>query len=152
MLPPVFVLCGVLAALLTPARCELIKVCIEEDDHLRVDCRVKAKTNQISSYQFSWSSGSKESLINANVSGLPAESQFRGKSEVTELEPHGYRMRLKGFTDKLPHNTTYLCKINGAGASVTVEKDQLVRCCAVSLILKNCWSVGLLLFFHVAHA
>ncbi|XP_061902116.1 thy-1 membrane glycoprotein-like [Entelurus aequoreus] len=151
MLPSVFV-CGVLAALLTPARCELIEVCIEDDDNLRVDCRVKAKANQISSYEFSWSSGSKESLINANVSGLPAESQFRGKSEVTELEPHGYRMTLKGFTDTLPHNTTYLCKITGAGASVTVEKDQLVRCCAVSLILQNCWSVGLLLFFHVTHA
>uniref|UniRef100_A0A3Q2YQK0 Ig-like domain-containing protein n=1 Tax=Hippocampus comes TaxID=109280 RepID=A0A3Q2YQK0_HIPCM len=110
--------------LLTPARCDLITVCREDDGDLRVDCLVKGKPNKINSYEFSWSSGSKQSLINSNVSGLAAEAEFRQVSRVTEVEPHGYRLTLSGYRDKLPHNTTYMCKITGEGASVNVERGE----------------------------
>ena len=108
--------------LLIPAHCDPITVCVEEDQALRVECRINYKPNMFNSYEFSWSSGAKESIINTNVSGSTMEGKFKGKSEVVELEPHGYKMTLKGFTDTLPHNTTYLCKIAGEVARVTVEK------------------------------
>lgn len=82
------------------------------------------KPNQINSYEFSWSSGAKESVLNTNVSGSSEEGQFKGKSTVVELEPNIYRMTLSGFTDNLPYNTTYLCKLSGVVASVTVEKGR----------------------------
>ncbi|XP_041808935.1 thy-1 membrane glycoprotein-like [Chelmon rostratus] len=149
MLKSLFVY-GVLAVLLIPAKCDLISVCVDEDNDLRVDCRVEPQPNKISSYEFSWSSGTKESLINTNVSGSSAEAQFKDKSYVKELEPHGYRLILSGFTDKLPHNTTYLCKISGLVARISVEKDQLATCSAVSVFLKSScsWIVCLLLFFY----
>lgn len=102
----------------------MITVCVEDDDDLRVDCLIEPKANKINSYEFSWSSGSKESLINTNVSGSAAEAQFKDKSSVEELEPHGYRMTLRSVTDKLPHNTTYICKISGVVASVNKEKGR----------------------------
>lgn len=108
--------------MLIPVQSQLISVCLEEDEDLRVDCRIEPKLNKISSYEFSWSSGTKEALINTNVSGSAAEAQFRDKSEVVELDPHGYRMTLKGFTNTLPHNTTYMCKISGQVESIKVEK------------------------------
>uniref|UniRef100_A0A3Q2TH55 Thy-1 membrane glycoprotein-like n=1 Tax=Fundulus heteroclitus TaxID=8078 RepID=A0A3Q2TH55_FUNHE len=139
--------------LVIPARSELISVCLEEDNDLRVDCRIEPKPNKINSYEFSWSSGTKESLINTNVSGSAAEAQFRDKSEVVELEPHGYRMTLKGFTETLPHNTTYMCKISGQVESVLVEKEKLEPCSAVSLFLKSSWSwiVPLLICLYRAY-
>lgn len=97
-------------------------MCVEDDYDLRVDCLTTPTPNQINSYEFSWSSGTTESLINTNVSGSAAEGQFKDKSYVEELEPHGYRMTLNGFTDKLPHNTTYMCKISGKAAAVNVMK------------------------------
>lgn len=109
---------------LIPAKCNLITVCIEDNNDLRVDCLVDPKPNQINSYEFSWSSGPKESILNTNVSGSSVEGQFKGKSTVVELDRNGYRMTLSGFTDKLPHNTTYLCKLSGVVASVTVEKGR----------------------------
>lgn len=112
--------------LLIPAKCDQISVCVEDDGDLRVDCRVEPKPNKINSYEFSWSSGTKESVINTNVSGSSAEGQFKDKSYVEELEPHGYRMTLIGFKDKLPHNTTYMCKISGVGANVSLEKGRCV--------------------------
>lgn len=110
--------------LLIPAWCEPISVCVEDDNDLRVDCRTDPKLNQISSYEFSWSSGAKESLIITNVSGSSAEDKFKDKSQVQPLEPHGYRMTLTGFTDSLPHNTTYLCKISGVVARITIMKGR----------------------------
>lgn len=149
MLKSLFVY-GVLGVLLISVKSELITVCIEDDNDLRVDCLVKPKLNKINSYEFSWSSGNKESLINTNVSGSSAEAQFKEKSQVEELEPHGYRMTLSGFTDGLPHNTTYLCKISGESATVNKEKEKLEPCSAVSLFLKSScsWMVCLLLFFY----
>ncbi|XP_061660224.1 thy-1 membrane glycoprotein-like [Syngnathoides biaculeatus] len=138
----------VLGVSLMPAQCNLITVCKEDDGDLRVDCLVKAKPDKTSSYEFSWSSGSKQSLINVNVSGLAAEAEFRKVSHVTEVEPHGYRLTLSGYLDKLPHNTTYMCKITGEGASVNVERDQLVQCGAVSMFLQSSWTVAVLLFYH----
>uniref|UniRef100_A0AAQ4PLP7 Uncharacterized protein n=1 Tax=Gasterosteus aculeatus aculeatus TaxID=481459 RepID=A0AAQ4PLP7_GASAC len=142
------------AALLIPAECDLISVCVEDDYDLRVDCLTKPTPNQINSYEFSWSSGTTESLINTNVSGSAAEGQFKDKSYVEELEPHGYRMTLNGFTDKLPHNTTYMCKISGKAAAVNVMKDQLVPCSAVSVFLQSScsWIVCLLLFVYQTHS
>ncbi|KAM4726545.1 uncharacterized protein FYW61_012342 isoform 2-T2 [Anableps anableps] len=144
---------GALGVLLIPVRSQLISVCFEEDEDLRVDCRIEPKPNKINSYEFSWSSGTKESLINTNVSGSAAEAQFRDKSEVVELDPHGYRMTLKGFTNTLPHNTTYMCKISGQFESINVEKEQLQPCSAVSLFLKTSWSwiVPLLIFLYHTH-
>lgn len=153
MLKSLFV-CGVLGVLLIPAKCNEISVCIEDDNELRVDCRVEAKPNKISDYEFSWSAGNKESLIHTNVSGSSAEPRFKDKSQVMELEPFGYRMTLSGFTDTLPHNTTYMCKVSGVMASVTLEKDQLVPCSAVSLFVKSScsWIVCLLLFLYQTHS
>ncbi|XP_077361240.1 uncharacterized protein LOC144006326 [Festucalex cinctus] len=147
MLQRLFVF-GMLGVLLMPAWCDLITVCEEDDGDLRVDCLVKAKPNKINSYEFSWSSGSKQSLINANVSGLAAEAEFRQVSHVTEVEPHGYRLTLSGFRDKLPHNTTYMCKITGEGASVNMKRDDLVRCGAVSMFLESSCVVAILLLYH----
>ncbi|XP_070772784.1 uncharacterized protein [Enoplosus armatus] len=153
MLKSLFVY-GVLGVLLIPATCELISVCVDDNNRLRVDCQVEPKANKINSYEFSWSSGGKEVLINTNVSGSSAEDQFKDKSFVEELETHGYRMILTGFTDTLPHNTTYMCKISGVPARVNVEKEQLVPCSAVSMFLKSScsWIICLLLFFHLTHS
>ncbi|XP_026184409.1 thy-1 membrane glycoprotein [Mastacembelus armatus] len=153
MLKSVFVY-GVLGVLLIPAKCNPISVCVEDDKNLRVDCQIEPKPNKINSYEFSWSTGTKESVINTNVSGSSVESQFKDKSSVVELEPHGYRMTLKDFTDKLPHNTTYMCKITGVPARVTVAKDQLVPCSAVNVFLKSSssWIACLLLFFYCMHS
>ncbi|XP_053188179.1 thy-1 membrane glycoprotein-like [Scomber japonicus] len=153
MLKSLFVY-GVLGVLLIPAACEQITVCVEDDEDLRVDCLVEPKANKINSYEFSWSSGSKETLINTNVSGSSAENEFKAKSTVEELSPHGYRMTLKGFKDKLPHNTTYMCKLSGQVASVSIEKDHLVECSAVSVFLQSScsWIVCLLLFFYQTHS
>lgn len=153
MLKSLFVF-GVLGVLLIPAKCDLISVCVEDDNDLRVDCLIEPKPNKINSYEFSWSSGTKESLINTNVSGSSAEGQFKEKSYVEELEPRGYRMTLAEFTDKLPHNTTYMCKISGEVASVKVEREQLVPCSAVSMFLmSSCsWIVCLLLFSYQTHS
>uniref|UniRef100_A0A8P4FVK6 Ig-like domain-containing protein n=1 Tax=Dicentrarchus labrax TaxID=13489 RepID=A0A8P4FVK6_DICLA len=153
MLKSLFVY-GVLGVLLIPAKCELISVCVENDDDLRVDCRIEPKPNKINSYEFSWSIGTKESTINTNVSGSSAEVQFKDKSYVEELEPYGYRMTMSGFRDKLPHNTTYMCKISQDGARITVEKDQLLECSAVSVFLKSSCSLiaCLLLFFYQTHS
>ncbi|KAM9331939.1 thy-1 membrane glycoprotein-like [Pholidichthys leucotaenia] len=141
---------GVLGVLLILVGSERISVCLEDDDELRVDCRIEQKSNKISSYEFSWTSGAKESLINTNVSGSSAEERFRGRSRVEELEPFGYRMTLSDFTDKLPHNTTFLCKITGELASIHVEKEKLVECSAVSIVLQTSWSwiICLLLFYQ----
>lgn len=154
MLKSLFVY-GVLGVLLIPAKCEqLISVCVEDDQDLRVDCQIKNELNKINSYEFSWSSGTTESLINTNVSGSSPEEKFKGKSDVVELEPQGYRMTLRGFRDTLPHNTTYMCKISGKPASVTVEKDKLQPCSAVSLFLKSScsWVVCLMLIFYHTHS
>lgn len=111
-----------LALLLLPVQPDQISVCVEDDEDLRVDCMIKPAPNKINSYEFSWSSGTKEVLINTNVSGSKAEAQFNDKSQVVELEPHGYRMTLSDFKDKLPPNTTYMCKIYGEMKQITVEK------------------------------
>ncbi|KAM9781947.1 uncharacterized protein ACBT44_022913 [Syngnathus typhle] len=143
MLQHLFVF-SVLGVLLTPARCDLITVCKEDDGDLRVDCLVQAKPNKINSYEFSWSSGSKQSLINANVSGLAAEAEFKQVSHVTQVDPHGYRLTLSGYQDKLPHNTTYMCKITGEGASINLERDHLIPCGAVNVFLQSSWIVTVL--------
>lgn len=144
---------GLLGVLIIPAQCNLISVCTEDDRDLRVDCMIEPKPNQINSYEFSWSSGSKEEVINTNVSGAAPEAQFRDKGYVEEIEPHGYRLTLTGFTETLPHNTTYMCKISGNAATVTIERDLLLTCSAVSMFVKNSgsWLMGLLIFFHQTH-
>ncbi|XP_054482462.1 uncharacterized protein LOC129113989 [Anoplopoma fimbria] len=146
---------GVLGVLLIPAKCYQISVCLEDDEELRVDClTVKPKSNMIDSYEFSWSFGTKESLIKTNVSGSSTDGQFSGKSSVEELKPHGYRMTLSGYKDQLQPNTTFMCKISGEGASINVVKDQLLPCSAVSVFLKSScsWIICLLLFFYQTHS
>lgn len=97
-------------------------MCIEEDNDLRVDCLIASKSGQINDYQFSWASGTKEVILNTNVSGSRADIQFQDKSSVTELTPNGYRLTLKDAKDKLTHNTTYFCKVSGARAQDTLLK------------------------------
>lgn len=144
---------GVLGVILIPAKSDLISVCIEDDRDLRVDCLVEPKPSRINSYEFSWSSGNKEAVINTNVSGAASEARFRDKSYVEELEPHGYRLTLTGFTETLPHNTTYMCKISGNSATITIERDLLLPCSAVSVFLKtSCiWLMGLLIYMQQMH-
>lgn len=122
-----------LVVLLIPAKCERISVCLEDDEDLRIDCKIEQKPSKINSYEFSWTVGTKQFLINTNVSGSAAESQFK-ESYVEELQPYGYRMTLPGYIDKLPHNTTYLCKVSGEGAHIYVEKGRCV--CAMDLVLE----------------
>lgn len=146
MLKTLFVY-GVLGVLLIPVKSDLIEVCLD-DDKLRVDCRVAPKPNTINSYEFSWSSGNRETIIYTNVSGSKADQRFKGKSSVTELEPHGYRMTLTGFTDY--NTTTYMCKISGNPARIEVNKENLAKCSAPCMFLKSSWSwiVCLLLFVY----
>ncbi|KAK5858484.1 hypothetical protein PBY51_002619 [Eleginops maclovinus] len=151
MLKSLFVF-GVLGVLLIPAQCDRISVCVEDDNDLRVDCLIPPKPNKIATYEFSWSIGSKESLINTNVSGLSVDGQFKDKSYVEELDPQGYRMTLTGFTDNLPHNTTYMCKMSSEVASINVEREQLVPCSAMFLKSSCSWIVCLLLFFYQTHS
>lgn len=60
-------------------------------------------------------------LINSNVSGSSVDNQFKGKSVVTKLDL-GYRMTLKGFTENLPQNTTFICTVNEEHASISLGK------------------------------
>lgn len=60
-------------------------------------------------------------LINSNVSGSSVDNQFKGKSVVTKLE-FGYRMRLEGFTENLPQNTTFICTVNQERAQISLGK------------------------------
>lgn len=132
---------GVLGVLLVPGlRCDLVSVCLEDDDDLRVDCRIKPRPSQINSYEFSWSSGTKETLINTNVSGSTTEPRFREASYVEELEPYGYRLTLSGFTSTLPYNTTYMCKISRVVVSIYAERDKLLPCSALSVFLHRSWA------------
>nr|XP_020454325.1 thy-1 membrane glycoprotein [Monopterus albus] len=144
---------GVLGVFLIPAKCDQISVCVNDTD-LRVDCRIPPTPNKISSYHFSLATEGKEFVINTNVSGSSAETRFQGKSYVVELEPKGYRMILEDFKDKLKGSTTYMCKINAQTASVSVEKEKLVKCSAVSLLVKSScsWIFCLLIFFYHSHS
>uniref|UniRef100_A0A3P9I0X3 Ig-like domain-containing protein n=1 Tax=Oryzias latipes TaxID=8090 RepID=A0A3P9I0X3_ORYLA len=151
MIKSLFVYGMVGALLLLPVQPDQISVCVEDDEDLRVDCMIKPAPNKINSYEFSWSSGTKEVLINTNVSGSKAEAQFNDKSQVVELEPHGYRMTLSDFKDKLPPNTTYMCKIYGEMKQITVEKDSLVPCSAVSVFLQRSWFLIACLVFFLHH-
>lgn len=108
--------------LLIPAKCNKITVCTKDKKDLRVDCLLKPEPNKISTFQFSWSSGTKESVISTNVSGSSPDNKFKGKSTVQELKPHGYRMILPNFTDNLPHSSTFLCRLSGEAVTVAVEK------------------------------
>ncbi|KAI9542414.1 hypothetical protein NQZ68_020761 [Dissostichus eleginoides] len=152
MLKSLFVF-GVLGVLLIPAQCDRISVCVEDDNDLRVVCLIPPKPSTIASYEFSWSIGTKENVINTNVSGTSADKEFKDKSYVEEQDPQGYRMTLKGFTDKLSLNTTtFMCKMSGEVASIIVEKEQLVQCSAMFLKSAGSWIVCLLLFFYQTHS
>ena len=117
LLAPVLLALG-----LVPVHSELMTVCAEEDDDLRVDCLLETKPSMINSYEFSMSSGTKETLVNTNVSGSIVATPFRDRSYVEELEPHGYRMTMTGYVPKFPANTTFMCKVTKNVASVYVEK------------------------------
>uniref|UniRef100_A0A667Y1Y0 Ig-like domain-containing protein n=1 Tax=Myripristis murdjan TaxID=586833 RepID=A0A667Y1Y0_9TELE len=153
MVKSVFVY-AILGVLLVSVQCDLITVCVEDDEDLRVDCHITPKPSQINSYEFSWANGTKESVINTNVSGSRAEAQFKDRSYVEELDPQGYRMTLTGFTQKLPHNTTYMCKISKMVTSINIERENLAECSAVSVFLKtSCsWILCLLLYFCCTHS
>lgn len=108
--------------LLIPVKCNNISVCIDNDKDLRVDCLIKPEPNKSNTIQFSWSSGSKHSVIATNDSKSSSDTDF--KSTVKELKPYGYSMTLTNFTDKLPRNSDLLCKLSGKTASVTVVNGE----------------------------
>ncbi|KAL3042866.1 hypothetical protein OYC64_020728 [Pagothenia borchgrevinki] len=149
MLKSLFVF-GVLGVLLIPAQCDRISVCVD-DVYIRVDCLIPPKPNTIANYRFSWSTGTKEYIINTNVSGLSPDKQFKDKSFVQELDPQGYRMTLTGYTDK-HQTTTYMCNMCGETASIIVDQEQLVQCSAMFLKSAGSWIVCLLLFFYQTHS
>lgn len=113
---------SVVSVLLIPAKCNKISLCIEDERDLRVDCLIKPEPSKSNTFQFSWSSGSKESIITTNDSRLPPDTDF--KTTVKELKPHGYRMTLTNFTEKLPRNSSLLCKLSGKTASVVVVNGE----------------------------
>uniref|UniRef100_A0A669EB83 Ig-like domain-containing protein n=2 Tax=Oreochromis niloticus TaxID=8128 RepID=A0A669EB83_ORENI len=131
MLKSLFVY-GVLGVMLIPVKSQRMTVCMEEDEELRVDCLIENKPNIINTYQFSWSIGARQEIINTNVSSGPAtqRSPLRNKSRVEELEPVGYRMTLSDFRDKLSDNTTFLCNISGQDANISVQKGKCTGKCA----------------------
>ncbi|TWW74713.1 hypothetical protein D4764_14G0007160 [Takifugu flavidus] len=149
MLKSLFVY-GVLgvSVLLIPAKSNKISVCIEDEKDLRVDCLIKPEPSKSNTFQFSWSSGSKESVITTNDSRLSPDTDF--KTTVKELTPHGYRMTLTNFTDKLPRNSSLLCKLSGKTAKVVVVNDKLPKCSAGNVFLRSpiSWIFCLLLFFY----
>lgn len=111
--------------LLAPAKCDNIIVCTEEDGDLRVDCQINSQRSGTDSYEFSWSIGKKQLVINTNVSGSTADSQYIGKSEVTYENP-GYRMTLKGFSDNISPNTTFFCKVSENSARISLGKGRWI--------------------------
>lgn len=114
---------SVVSVLLIPAKSNKISVCIEDEKDLRVDCLIKPEPSKSNTFQFSWSSGSKESVITTNDSRLSLpDADF--KTTVKELTPHGYRMTLTNFTDKLPRNSSLLCKLSGKTARVVVVNGE----------------------------
>lgn len=110
--------------LLIPAKCDKISVCIDNDKDLRMDCLLEPELNKSNAFQFFWSSGDKEHVITTNYSRLSPETNLKGKSTVEERKPHNYRMTLPNFSDKLPRNSTLLCKLSGKIARVTVENGE----------------------------
>lgn len=112
--------------LLIPAKCDKISVCIENDKDLRMDCLLEPEPNKSNVFQFLWSSGDKEHAITTNYSSLSPETNLKSKSTVEERKAHNYRMTLPNFSDKLPHNSTLLCKLSGKVARVMVEKGELM--------------------------
>uniref|UniRef100_A0A674PKB5 Uncharacterized protein n=1 Tax=Takifugu rubripes TaxID=31033 RepID=A0A674PKB5_TAKRU len=139
---------SVVSVLLIPAKSNKISVCIEDEKDLRVDCLIKPEPSKSNTFQFSWSSGSKESVITTNDSRLSPDADF--KTTVKELTPHGYRMTLTNFTDKLPRNSSLLCKLSGKTARVVVVNDKLPKCSAGNVFLRSpiSWIFCLLLFFY----
>lgn len=108
--------------LLIPAKCNKISVCAEVNKDLKVDCLIESEPNKNNAYQFSWSSGNKEYIISTNVSGSSPDNDFKGKSTVEELKPHGYRMTLPNFMDRLQRNSTFLCTLSTKTAHIVVDK------------------------------
>uniref|UniRef100_A0AAY4BLV8 Thy-1 membrane glycoprotein n=1 Tax=Denticeps clupeoides TaxID=299321 RepID=A0AAY4BLV8_9TELE len=105
----------------SPLLSDKITVCQEEDNDLRVDCQLEPNPHPLRiEYEFSMSTGSKETIINTNVSGITADVQFRqNKAYAEQLDQYLIRLTVKDFT--LSENTTFMCKISADVESVFVE-------------------------------
>ncbi|XP_022531719.2 thy-1 membrane glycoprotein [Astyanax mexicanus] len=119
-------------------------VCQEEDNDLRVTCPLRPTPDYHTQYEFSMSRGSKEIIINTNVSGTMPEPTFRHNTYVEELQPYGFKLTMMRFT--LTENTTFMCKVSKEEKRVFVDLDSLQPCSAISLFLQSYpWLLTLLL-------
>lgn len=88
---------------------EEMAVCQEEDNDLRVTCPLRPEPNYRTDYEFSMTSGSKQIIINTNVSGTMPQHGFRHNTYVVDLQPYGFKLILMRFP--LTENTTFMCKV-----------------------------------------
>ncbi|KAJ8266623.1 hypothetical protein GJAV_G00132660, partial [Gymnothorax javanicus] len=140
-----------LVVLVTPGFCEKATVCKEEDGDIRVDCLIPPEKNKASSYQFSISKGSKETVINTNITGSSADPSFKTNTKVELLDSQGYRLRLSNY--QLTEDTTFSCVASEKNAKQVVEKGKMLACSAISVFFHNCpWLLSMLLFFHVTQS
>ncbi|KAL0995001.1 hypothetical protein UPYG_G00130500 [Umbra pygmaea] len=130
-----------------------LSVCIEEDGDLRIDCPLKPRDSQINSYEFSMSIGAVETIINTNVSGSSPDAHYQDHSYVEQLEPQGYRLRLKAEMYRqidTDSEKTYLCKISKNITSKTIEKGELLPCTADQVVVQTFCCLLLSLWTSIA--
>ncbi|KAG5844609.1 hypothetical protein ANANG_G00164310 [Anguilla anguilla] len=140
-----------LVVLVIPGFSQKVTVCKEEDGDVRVDCLIAPKQNQINSYEFSITKGSKEVVINTNVTGKTADPKFKDTTQVDSLDLQGYRLRMRKY--QMDENTTFICKATQTTESVMVVKGKMLECSAISLFLHSCpWLVASLLLLHVGQS
>ncbi|KAK1788300.1 hypothetical protein P4O66_016740 [Electrophorus voltai] len=114
---------------------KVMTVCQEEDNDLRVTCPLRPKPNYHTEYEFSMSMGSKEIIINTNVSGTMPEPKFRHNTYVEVWYPYGFKLTMLAFTIK--ENTTFMCRVTKEVMTLSVEADTLQPCSAISLFLQS---------------
>ncbi|XP_066502764.1 thy-1 membrane glycoprotein-like [Hoplias malabaricus] len=119
-------------------------VCQEENKDLKVTCPLRPKASYHTHYEFSMSKGSKEIIINTNVSGTMPEPRFRHNTHVNMMKPYGFILTMLSFT--LTENTTFMCKVSNEEKRVFIELESLQPCSAISVFLQSCpWLLTLLL-------
>ncbi|KAK3523520.1 hypothetical protein QTP70_001888 [Hemibagrus guttatus] len=104
---------------------EEMTVCQEEDNDLRVTCPLRPKPDYHTEFEFSMSKGTREVIINTNVSGTVPDSSFRHNTYVEELEPYGFKLTMMRFT--LTENTTFICKVTQEDKRLFVDVEQNLR-------------------------
>ncbi|KAL4658608.1 hypothetical protein GN956_G3202 [Arapaima gigas] len=144
MMSALFKLAVFLLVIVTPSLCKKITVCQEEDRDVRVDCVIEPKPNEIISYIFSMSKGSREYIVNTNSTTVTAAEMFQDISTVEQLGTNTLRLRLHEY--KFSENTTFSCKVNTKTANIFVEKGKMLPCSTISVFFHCCpWLLYLLM-------